>query len=200
MPTFETRSLLGQLQTETRKLVRIVEQEFKMLSDEALNRPPAPNRWSVAQCLEHLNSYGAYYLPLLEAEIKRAETHSKAALPHFRSSWLGNYFAKSMQPNADGSIGLKMKAFKNHTPAPVLDARTVLTDFLKQQDDLLNLLERAERVNIQSPRVPISIARFIRLSVGDTFRFLLAHEQRHVLQAQRVVAEAKLCSNSSVQL
>ncbi|MGM9508421.1 DinB family protein [Larkinella sp. GY13] len=191
--------LLDQLARETQTLVELVLAEFSPLSVCELNRQPAPDRWSIAQCLEHLNSYGHYYLPQLEAAVLKGETESIWAASTFRSGWLGNYFANSMQPRADGSIGLKMKAVKEHTPVSNLNASAVLAVFLEQQHALLELLERAKLVNIQKLRIPISIARFIRLSVGDTFRFLIAHEQRHVLQARRVASELILRPNVSVE-
>jgi hypothetical protein len=199
MSEFQSKELLDQLADDIRALVQVVKNEFIPLTVRDLNRQPTPEKWSIAQCLEHLNSYGHYYIPLLEATVLAGENGHIAATSRFRSGWLGNYFANSMQPKADGSIALKMKAVKNHTPASNLDASAVLAIFLEQQQAILNVLEHAKRVNIQKLRVPISIARFIRLSVGDTFRFLIAHEHRHVLQARRVVAELKLHSNVSVE-
>ncbi|MGA0560577.1 DinB family protein [Larkinella sp. VNQ87] len=186
MPTFDTNVLLEQLAAETRELIQVVQGEFNSLTDRELNRQPSPDRWSVAQCLEHLNSYGTYYLPRLENAIQEGAQKGSRPAARFRSGWLGNYFTNSMRPNDDGSIGMKSKAVKNHTPASDLDARAVLWVFLDQQNQIIALLEEAKRVDIQELRVPISIARFVRLSVGDTFRFLLAHEQRHVLQARKV--------------
>ncbi|RCR70941.1 DinB family protein [Larkinella punicea] len=199
MPAFQPNDLLGQLARETQTLVELVLTEFSPLSVDELNHQPAPDRWSIAQCLDHLNSYGHYYLPQLEAAVLKGEKESIRAASTFRSGWLGNYFANSMRPKADGSIGLKMKAVKEHTPVSNLNASAVLAVFLEQQHALLELLERAKVVNIQKLRIPISIARFIRLSVGDTFRFLIAHEQRHVLQARRVSSELILRPNVSVE-
>ena len=68
---------------------------------------------------------------------------------------------------ADGSIGLKARAVKEHTPAAELDAKAVMAVFQGQQRELLILLERARRVDMQKLRVPISIARFI---LGDNPR------------------------------
>ncbi|GAB3330972.1 DinB family protein [Larkinella ripae] len=199
MPVIATKTLLDQLVTDTRSLIETAKSEFGPLTVGELNRQPAPGRWSIAQCLEHLNSYGHYYLPALEAAIQKGENEQRTALPRFRSGWLGNYFANAMRPKADGSVSLKMKAVKSHTPAATLDAEAVLAVFLEQQDELLKLLERARRVNIQQLRIPISIARFIRLSVGDTFRFLIAHQQRHVLQAQRAAFKGILRPKVSVE-
>jgi hypothetical protein len=199
MPHCHPDDLLDQLTCQTQMLVQQVNTEFCTLTADDLNRQPSPDRWSIAQCLEHLNSYGHYYLPQLEAAVLKGETESIRATSTFRSGWLGNYFANSMQPKADGSITLKMKAVKEHTPVSGLNASAVLAVFLEQQYALLELLERAKSVNIQKIRIPISIARFIRLSVGDTFRFLIAHEQRHVLQARRVATGLILRPNVSVE-
>jgi hypothetical protein len=47
---------------------------------------------------------------------------------------------------------------------------------------LLDLLELAKSKNIGAIRTPISISRWIKLKLGDTFRFFVAHEQRHFVQ------------------
>ncbi|RRB06620.1 DinB family protein [Larkinella rosea] len=199
MRTFQTDELLDQLTKDTQTLIQTVTDTFRPLTDADLNRQPTPDRWSIAQCLEHLNSYGHYYIPMLEAAIANGEENGIPAAPTFKSGWLGNYFANSMRPRANGSIALKMKAVKAHTPAPKQNASAVLDLFLEQQEAILELLDRAKRVNIQHLRVPISIAKLIRLSAGDTFRFLIAHEQRHVLQASRVAAEWNLRPKISVK-
>lgn len=197
MAAFNAQDLLLQLQDDVRILTKTVEQEFSFLPDAHLLQTPSPTQWSVAQCLEHLNSYGHYYLPMLERAIHKGETETIPAKKLFKSGWLGHYFAKSMQPKADGTIRLKMQAVKNHRPGVNLDARAVLTEFLAQQGQLVDLLQRAQWVDIGRLRVPISIARWVTLSVGNTFRFLIAHEQRHVLQAQR--ANAALTSAPHVE-
>jgi DinB superfamily len=80
---------------------------------------------------------------------------------------------------------------KGHRPAALLDAHTVLDTFIRQQHELLELLELAKTKNIGSIRTPISISRLIRLKLGDTFRFLIAHEQRHFIQVKNTLAAVK---------
>lgn len=181
--------LLHQLADETRTIIQAVEQEFFHLSEAQLIQSNAPGQWSVVECLEHLNTYGRYYLPLFEQHIERAEKQSLAPTPVFRSGWLGNYFVNMMRPKTDGSIGNKAKAAKIHVPSPNLSAKRVLTEFLAQQRQLLSLLRRAEHVSLSQPKIPISIARFITIKLGDALRFLVAHEQRHLLQAQKAVGQ-----------
>jgi hypothetical protein len=74
------------------------------------------------------------------------------------------------------------KAFKGHIPAKELDAYAVVAEFIKQQEEMLALLRAADTRAINA-RIPISISSLIRLKTGDVFRFLIAHNERHVQQA-----------------
>ncbi len=52
---------------------------------------------------------------------------------------------------------------------------------------LLVLVERFREINLNKAKVSISIAKFIRLKLGDVFNLLIAHNHRHVLQAGRAL-------------
>lgn len=163
---------------------------WALLPAEALLQQPAPGSWSVAQCLDHLNGYGDFYLPRLEAALR--EVPAGTAIPEFRTGWLGNYFARSMEPGADGRPKSKMKAFAKHVPLPDLDAGAVLRRFIEQQDTLLRLLDTAAGRNLNARVIPLSIAGWLRLKTGDVCRFLVAHNRRHLAQAGRALSAAGL--------
>lgn len=185
MKSFDSLSLLEQLQADTRQLIATAT-FLKNLDPGILLQQPGPGKWSVIQVLEHLNSYGVYYLPALDKGL----TNGGAAVKKFKPGWLGNYFTDLMRPG-EGAVKNKMKAPKNHRPAFHVDAVPVLDTFLKQQQVLLDLLEQAKQKNIGKIRIPISLTRLIRLKAGDTFRFFIAHEQRHFLQIKNTLAEGK---------
>jgi hypothetical protein len=67
----------------------------------------------------------------------------------------------------------------------------VISNFLDQQFTLLNLLQDAKRKDIGAIRTPVSISRVIKLKTGDTFRFLIAHEQRHFIQIDNTLKQIK---------
>jgi hypothetical protein len=79
----------------------------------------------------------------------------------------------------------KMKAFKNHIPSPHLDAYAVAATFIQQQETLLQYLKQAGKADLNRIRIPVSIAKFIKLNLGDVFQFLIAHNERHIRQAKR---------------
>jgi len=180
MPTQASNELLRDLEERVEQDLETAIRVFQNLTPAVLNAPSASGGWSIAQCLWHLNSYGDYYLPRVEAEIQNGGQPS----PVFSSGWLGAYFTKMMKP---GENMKKMKAFKSHTPPTQLDAQQVVAEFIRQQEWLLKLLREARGVNLNRIRIPISISRWVRIKLGDVLQFFIMHSHRHVVQALRNV-------------
>ncbi len=183
MKHWNTATLLDRLDADARRVLLEAE-SLKAVPDARLNRQPAPGSWSGAQVLEHLNVYSRYYLPAMEKALSEAP---QRAAPVFNSGWLGGYFTRQMQVDAHGAVKRKMKAPKGAVPHEHLDGHTVLEEFVGHQHQLLNLLKIAGSVDLGGARVPVSIAKFIRLKLGDTFGFFVAHEMRHMAQWKRAV-------------
>ena len=189
-----TAQLLENLHEQTEQFLQKAISEWQMLPPEMLARVPDSSpggAWSAAQCLEHLNIYGQYYLPAIEKAIQRAKQKNSQPVSYFRSGWLGDYFAKLMRPKPDGQLRSKMKAPKNAVPSANPDPRAMLAEFIDQQETMLRLLSEAAAVDLNKVRIPISIAPWLRLKLGDTFLFLTAHTERHLLQAGRAIETAK---------
>ncbi len=189
MKTLDTNQLLDTLEQKTEHLLTVAISKWQMLADATLCTKPANNGWSATECLLHLNSYGDYYLPALQHAIEKAKRNGLQPKATFKSSWLGNYFTNLMKPKEKGAIK-KMQSPKNHRPLYNKNGAQVVATFIQQQETLLSLLKDARLVNLERTGVPISIAKFIKLSLGDVFQFYIAHHQRHVLQAERAIEAA----------
>jgi hypothetical protein len=159
---------------------------------DALLIPPMPEKWSVAQTLEHLNGYGRVYLPIINKAISVSQSKRAA---WFNSGFLGNYFTNMMKPKNVFEVKNKMKAFKAHIPDNNLNPGKVLDEFVEQQHQFLLLLEMAKLKDLNAVRVPLSVTKLIKLKLGDTFRFLIAHEQRHFVQARNAIKTIGLSTN-----
>lgn len=154
---------------------------FKAQPDDQLNYKKNADSWSTLECIEHLNRYGDYYLPEIQKAILSGKPASNPRT--FRSGVIGNYFANLMKVK-NGKI-VKMKTPRDKNPSGSKLTTITLDRFLKQQEMLTSLLEQARNVDLTATRVPISLAKFIKLRLGDTFRFTINHIERHVIQAER---------------
>jgi uncharacterized damage-inducible protein DinB len=181
MQSVKSDELLSNLELQVEKHLASAVRAFQNLSEPDLNQKPPDGGWSIAQCLEHLNTYGDYYLPRIE---KAMEKFNGKPSSEFSSTWLGNYFTKMMDPVTGKR---KMKAFAAHVPPSALDGHAVTGKFIQQQETLLQLLRSAKQKDLNKIKIPISISRFIRMKLGDTFRFIIAHNERHVEQAKRLL-------------
>jgi len=175
----ETSELLSELIEQTRSNLNAAE-ELKVLTDYELNWKIDPNSWSMLECIEHLNRYGKFYIPAIQNAIKESTTKSKK---QFKSGLLGNYFAMSMIPKENLN---KMKTFKEMNPLNSKLDRDVIDIFIQQQVDIMDLLSKARNVSLEKIRIEISISKWIRLKLGDTFRFLIYHNIRHMRQIEKV--------------
>lgn len=184
--SMQSKTLLADMTARTNTIIQTVEAKFVPLTVEQLNKKPSAESWSILECLAHLNNYGDYYLVQIEDKMK-ASNHVKSST--FTSGWLGNYFANTMIVK-EGKIK-KMSSPKEMNPAigattSTLD-KTVIREFLDQQKRLLKLLEAAQNSNLTKIKIPITLTTLLKIRLGDTFRFVIFHNERHVLQAGKVV-------------
>ena len=200
MQTHNAKQLIAKLQQQTESILNIAIQQWQMTNPSVFKQQPAEGAWSAMQCLGHLNTYGDYYLPAIEKAIKEAKEKNKTRSETFTPGWLGNYFTNLMMPNENGVPSKKLKAPKNYTTNNEGDSDCTIAKFIDQQEKILQLLEEAKSVDLNAVRIPISIAKFIKLKLGDVFMFLIAHNLRHVKQAERAIAAATLSKNDSTLL
>lgn len=175
-----TTSLLQDLTQQTQTNLQRAEQLLLLVPQQLLQKPHE-NAWNALECLEHLNYYGDFYIPEI------AQQMNNSSLPkntQFKSSWLGNYFANTMLPKEKLN---KMKTLKSTNPvfqSSALD-NAVISKFIAQQKELLQLLEKAQQKDLTRIKTAISISKMIKLRLGDTLRVVIYHNTRHMLQAFR---------------
>lgn len=159
-------------------------EKLKPLSDKKLNYKADAETWSILECLEHLNLYGDFYLPEISSRIASSK-YGKSA--DFKTGLIGDYFAKMLLPRERLN---KMKTFKVMNPNGSALSRKVIDKFIRQQQQLLELLDKARGVDLNKTKTSISIAKWIKLKLGDTFRVVIYHNQRHIRQAEKIVSGA----------
>lgn len=174
---------------ETQHLIEIVESEFLNLNPILFNTKPSDKKWSIAECLQHLNLTLDIYIPQMTEIIKQKEKFGNQN-EYFKHSFIGRMAVKSMTPKPDNNITFKMKTFKNLTPVlSNSDKNEILDNFLNFQDSTLNVIGGLNKINLTKPKIVTAVGPFLKMSIGDALHFMVAHNQRHILQAQNVLRE-----------
>ena len=180
-----TPDFFDQLTNDLLVLRVLVQRCLRPLSADDLNRRPSPSRWSAGQCLEHLNIMGGYYLPRIAARIKRAQEQGSKPSPTARQGYLGRRFIEAMRTPAS------VKTYtspQRYAPTGIRLSRTVTEVFSRQLDEMLRLVLLARQVNANAVRIPNAVFPLVMLRLTDQLEFLVVHIQRHVVQAEAVLA------------
>lgn len=175
-----SHELLNDLKEITLSIITRVE-KMKTEDSISLNKKVNNDSWSALECIEHLNRYGRFYIPEIIHRISHAKRENDST---FKSGWLGNYFAKSMLPSEKMK---PIKTFASMNPAGSTLDKTVIDEFLEQQQQLLRILETSKAINLIKTKTAISISKWIKLRLGDTLRVVIYHNERHIQQANKAL-------------
>jgi hypothetical protein len=182
------KTLLKDLLANVEKSMETVK-NLQELPLEKLRYKRTDISWSILECLEHLNLYGDFYLPEIKKTIEKAieaksRQDAKSTNEIFKSSFFGEMFVNLIQVK-NGKIK-KMKTVKDKIPESAELNNLTITTFLAQLNVLKLFLETVQyrEIDLMKAKTPIALTRLIKFSLGDTFRFMVFHIERHVLQAK----------------
>jgi hypothetical protein len=171
---------LEQLSQNVHNQKHTVITSFVPMDISLLNHKPAPDSWSILECLEHLNRYSRYYNPVLAKVI--ADNSDGNYLHTISYSWLGKKSLDVVRPDN----GKKNKTVHHMNPNNSQLGRQTIEEFLDHQTELLQLLNKAKGTNLNKKAVPIEFFKLLKLRIGETLEFMVLHQERHVQQATRV--------------
>lgn len=170
---------------EARRQRVVVETMTAPLDAASFAARPPRGGWSVGECLEHLALINRTYLDAVDGAVQRGRAASLTVAADRRPrrhGWLGDAFVRSMEPPAR----VKFRTFKATTP----EARPrdeVLSAFFATQDRLVRAIEAARGLDFARVRMSSPLVRWLRLSLGQAFGAMLAHNRRHIRQAEGVL-------------
>jgi hypothetical protein len=154
------------------------------LDEAAFNWRHDPESWSVAECLDHLNTAGTLMLPKLDKALEKGRNKDLVGQPPFNYGWLGRWWISIMQP----SSRRRFKVPRVFEPSSSdLECREVLSTFLYLQDQLIARVEASKGLDLRSVKAASAAFSLLRLPIGAWFESTIAHEQRHLAQARRVM-------------
>lgn len=157
------------------------------LTDETFNKRPDDDRWSVAECVDHLVTIGRLMLPRMNAAAANARAKGWLAEPPFRYGRLGNWFVRAM---GDDQLPPRnrLRAPRLYRPPPGAD-RTIpeaVEAFAAVQDDFIAVVQAADGLDLARVKIASPVTRLLRLSLGQWLKGLSGHQRRHIWQATQV--------------
>ena len=153
------------------------------LSDEQFSWQPTPDSWSVAQCIDHLNAAAREYLPMLDEGISNAIRRGEYTAGPYVYNWIGRVMVYSVRPTTKW----RGKAPQAFLPPAGRRRQEIVAAFRAYQVQYVDRLRQSNGLDLARARITSPVARWLRIPLGSAFGMLIAHEQRHIAQARRVL-------------
>lgn len=141
-----------------------------------------PDRWSVAECVAHLNLTANAYLPLLDDALERARLLEPRPARGYRHDPVGWLLWRTMGP----PVRVKTKTTAQFMPANVRSVAGLIQEFERLHDEQLRRVERADGLPLSSVRVVSPFNAKVRYNLYSCLAILPRHEHRHLWQAEQV--------------
>ncbi len=175
-------SIVGELREAQARLHRLA----GSLPPEEWSRRVDPDRWSAAECVEHLNLTGRAYLPLLREALEEARRKGKGTAARYRRDPIGWLLWRTMGP----PVRSRMRTPAAFVPSRGEGVEALVAEFDRLQEEQIALTEAADGLALQKVRVRSPFDPRVSYNLFSCLAILPRHQQRHLWQAERVHAGA----------
>jgi hypothetical protein len=152
------------------------------LTEAQFNWRPAPEAWSIEECLSHLTMVGQWEVHAIEAAVDDARAKGITGVGPFHYGPIERFIIGMTQP----PVRQQLPAPRRFVPLHGQPVTAVLPTFLHVQSQFILQIDRAAGLDLQRVKVATPISSFLRMSLGAMLAQVAAHERRHLDQALRV--------------
>lgn len=170
----------NQLDAASDKAARIV----NAVDFEQLYKRPKPDKWSIAECLVHLNLSSQAEIAEIDGAIENAPPGNANVQKPFKMDLLGGFLKWMLEPPP--LFFSKMKTTKLFQPVEVESVGEVLPEFLALQEQLKARVDMVAALPLDRIKIRSPFDRRVKYNLFSFFHILLAHERRHLWQAEKV--------------
>ena len=159
------------------------EKEIGPLNSEQLNWKPAPEEWSVGQCVDHIITANQLYFPIFESLLNGTKPFNfweKVPLLPF-------FFGKLLIKVTEPEINKKNKTVPVFEPSKSDIPDDILNTFFENQKQLIDWIKRSDVLDHKKTIVTSPATKFITYNLHDVCIILSGHEERHLNQARNVM-------------
>jgi hypothetical protein len=171
-----------QLETVIESITRSFRDEFGDLTSENLNRKPRPDAWSIGQVIHHLITVNKTYFPIVDAVRK-----GNYKIPFWgRSEAIAGFLGNSLLKYVGPDYKPRTKTFAVWQPSSSAIDADIVSQFIIHQSELIRFIKSCEDLVARGVVISSPGSRFVVYKLEKAFEIIVAHEQRHLVQARNV--------------
>jgi hypothetical protein len=148
---------------------------------------PAPERWSPAECVAHLNLTTEAYRPIVADALARARALGRPAPARYRRDLLGWMLWRTMAPPVRI---MKVKTPPAFVPSADQPKSAVLAAFERLQDEQIDWVRAADGLPLGGVKLSSPFAPAAKYNLFACLGILPRHQHRHLWQAEQAALAA----------
>jgi len=145
---------------------------------------PNPTSWSAAECLSHLSISTEMFLPVLQKAIDDARKRGITPKGTPKMDLIGRVLRWFLEP----PIRQRVRTAPPFVPRSVRAKAEAFGEFATLQSKLTEVLSAARNIDLGKVKVVSPFDKRVRYNLYSAFRILVAHQRRHLWQAEQAVA------------
>jgi hypothetical protein len=161
------------------EIERDAERLMAGLTDIQFNWRPGLRKWSIAECISHLEVVGRTHLTNIDVALDRSRSRQCYGEGPFKYGFVETWFVHANEPPPK----VRMRAPKAAAPLSFQPRKELSSRFMALQEELRERARQAKGLDLARTRVNSPFVRVFRMSLGACLAFLAAHERRHIWQA-----------------
>jgi DinB superfamily len=146
---------------------------------------PNTSSWSAAECISHLSISTEMFLPVLQSAMDDARKRgflAKKRPP--KMDLLGRILRWFLEP----PIRRRVKTTAPFVPRSVRAKAEAFGEFASLQSKLAEQLTAARAIDVSRVKIVSPFDKRVRYNLFSAFRIVVAHQRRHLWQAEQAVA------------
>ncbi len=141
-----------------------------------------PARWSVSECVAHLNITSLAFLSPLRSALAKARALGQSVPRRYRRDPLGWLLWRTMGP----PVRMKVKTPAAFVPLNSASPGSLRAEFSRLQTELQRCVSEGDGLPLQSVTLPSPFSERAHYSIFSALSIVPRHQHRHLWQAEQV--------------
>ena len=157
---------------------------------------PHHSSWSAAECLAHLSISTEMFLPVIEQSIEEGRKRGLSSTKKPSMDVLGRVLRWFLEP----PIRKRVATSAPLVPKAVRAKAEAFGEFSSLQSKLVDLVHQASGLDLGKLKIVSPFDKRVRYNLYSAFKIIVAHQRRHLWQAEKAVADLKASASLRASL
>ena len=183
--------MLEEVEAELDEATKRAWQLVKSTDPRLFTVRPSPGSWSAAECLSHLSISTELFLPVLRKALDEAKAKGITAP---KKAPAMDVVGRVMKWFLEPPIRKRVQTVAPLVPRSVRAKAEAFGEFSTLQSKLSDMIQEAAAFDLRRLKIVSPFDKRVKYNVYSAFRIIVAHQRRHLWQAEQAVAELRKVS------